>query len=196
MPIRVFKEDEKSELKEKMLEAGFPLIKEYGMTHTSISKITDAAGIGTSTFYNFWKNKEAYMAELILYHREKMIKVVIPREALEGKRKMNREDARNYLRAVVDENISIYPHMTMEDEAKIFRATDEFIPDIEKESAITADLLAYLDGVKMDVNLGLIANLSKILVITSESREELHESVYEETIESLIENILNNVFEK
>lgn len=195
MPIRVFKEDEKSELKEKMLEAGFPLIKEYGMTHTSISKITDAAGIGTSTFYNFWKNKESYMAELIRYHREKMIGVVIPSEVLEGKRKMNREDARNYLHAVVDEDISIYPHMTMEDEAKIFRATDEFIPDIEKESTITAGLLAYLDGVKKNVNLGLIANLSKILVIAAESREELHESVYEETIESLIDNILNNIFE-
>ena len=138
MPIRVFNEEEKQELKEKMLEAGFPLIKQYGMTHTSISRITDAAGIGTSTFYNFWKSKEAYMAELIRYHREKMIKVVIPRETLEGKRRMNREDAKHYLQAVVDENISIYPHMTMEDEAKIFHATDDFIPDIEKESAITA----------------------------------------------------------
>lgn len=37
----------------KMLEAGFDLLKEYGMTHMSVAKITEAAGIGVSTFYNF-----------------------------------------------------------------------------------------------------------------------------------------------
>lgn len=71
MPIRVFSQEEREEIRVKMLDAGFPLLKEYGMTHTSISKITKAAGIGVSTFYNFWKTKEAYMTELISYYRKK-----------------------------------------------------------------------------------------------------------------------------
>ena len=45
MPTRVFTEEEKSQIKLIMLEAGFPLLKKYGMTHTTISKITEAAGI-------------------------------------------------------------------------------------------------------------------------------------------------------
>ena len=61
MPTHIFTDEEKENLREKMLEAGFPLLKHYGMTHTSVAKITQAAGIAVGTFYSFWKNKEAYM---------------------------------------------------------------------------------------------------------------------------------------
>ena len=66
MPKRVFNNDEKDTLRLTMLEAGFPLLKEYGMTHTTISKLTEAAGIAKGTFYHFWKDKEHYMSDLIL----------------------------------------------------------------------------------------------------------------------------------
>ena len=196
MPTRVFTEEEKSQIKFIMLEAGFPLLKKYGMTHTTISKITEAAGIAKGTFYHFWKNKEEYMADLILYHRQKMIPVLISEDVLNGKRKLGEEDARKYLHAVVDEEISIYPHLTLEDEAKLFKNTDTFEPDIEKESAITGELLRHLDHVRKDVSLPLIANMTKLLVIASESREELHEAVYKETIDTLVDTILNLIFER
>lgn len=196
MPTRVFSEEEREQIRQQMLEAGFPLLKEYGMTHTSISKITEAAGIAVGTFYKFWKNKEAYMAELISYHAHKMMPGLIGAEAIAGKRKLGREDAARYLRAVVDENISIYPHMTLEDEAGLLRATNAFVPDLAKESAVAESLLQYLDHVRADVNLGLVANLTKVLVLTAESREELHESAYRETLEVQIETILNLIFEE
>lgn len=196
MPTRVFSEEERERIRQQMLEAGFPLLKEYGMTHTSISKITEAAGIAVGTFYKFWKNKEAYMAELISYHAHKMIPGLIGAEAIAGKRKLGREDAARYLRAVVDENISIYPHMTLEDEAGLLRATNAFVPDLAKESAVAESLLQYLDHVRADVNLGLVANLTKVLVLTAESREELHESAYRETLEVQIDTILNLIFEE
>lgn len=196
MPTRVFSEEEREQIRQQMLEAGFPLLKEYGMTHTSISKITEAAGIAVGTFYKFWKNKEAYMAELISYHAHKMMPGLIGAEAIAGKRKLGREDAARYLRAVVDENISIYPHMTLEDEAGLLRATNAFVPDLAKESAVAESLLQYLDHVRTDVNLGLVANLTKVLVLTAESCEELHESAYRETLEVQIETILNLIFEE
>ena len=167
MPKRIFTGNEKEQLRLTMLEAGFPLIKEYGMTHTTISKITEAADIAKGTFYHFWKNKEEY-----------------------------REDARNYFKALIDEEISIYPHMTLEDEGQLIHKTEAFIPDAEKEGAITAGLLQHLDGVREDVDLLLVANLSKILVITSQAREELHEAVYEKTIDTIIESILDQIFKE
>ena len=135
------------------------------------------------------------MAQLIEYHRQKMLPVLIPEDVIAGKRKLGRDDAKKYLLSVVDEEISIYPHMTLEDEAKLFRKTDQFEPNFEKECAVASELLRFAEGVKKDVNLGLIANLAKVLVLTSESKEELHESVYSETIDVLIENILNLIFE-
>ena len=134
------------------------------------------------------------MADLIGYHRRKLMPVLIGEDALTGKKKLGREDARRYLYAVIDEEISIYPHMTLEDEAKLFSGTKAFVPDLEKESAITAGL-SYLEHVRADVNLGLVANLCKVLIITVESRAELHEAVYEETLRVQIETILDLIFE-
>ena len=85
MAKRVFTEAERAEYREKMLAAGFDLLKQYGMTHMSVAKITEAAGIGVSTFYNFFPSKEAYVYDVMEY-RKRMIPVFI-KKALNGKEK-------------------------------------------------------------------------------------------------------------
>jgi len=196
MPDRVFTNEQREELRLVMLEAGFPLIKEYGVTHTTITKITEAAGIAKGTFYHFWKNKEEYLADLIKYHRQKMLPQLIAPDVLEGKRKLGREDARVYFRHLVDKDMSIYAHMTLEDESNLIHKTSDFDPDEEKESSIAINLLSMLEGVRTDVDFLLLANMTKILVLTAEAKEELHESAYEKTIDTLIEGVLNLIFEK
>ena len=196
MPDRVFTQEEKEKLRQIMLQAGFPLIKKYGVTHTSVEKIADAAGIAKGTFYHFWKNKEEYMAELIQYHRITKYPKLIGEDVIAGKRKLGREDARAYLRAMVDKEISIYPHLSLADEARLTSKTGSFDPDAKKESTIAAGLLGYLENVRGDVDLLLLANMIKVLVLTAEAKEELHESVYEKTIDTLIDCILDHVFER
>lgn len=196
MPVRVFSQEEKEQLRIKMLDAGFSLLKEYGMTHTSVSKITGAAQIGVSTFYNFWKTKEEYMTDLIHYHRNKMVHLLIEEDVLIGRRKLNRKDARKLLRALVDENISIYPHMTLEDEFKLINSSSVYKPDIEKETAVTNMVAKYFENVRHDLDFGLIANLIKILAITAETRPFLHESAYEKTLNAIIDKILDLFFEE
>ena len=196
MPDRVFTSEQRDELRLVMLDAGFPLIKEFGVTHTTITKITEAAGIAKGTFYHFWKNKEEYLADLIKYHREKMLPKLIGEDVLSGKRKLGREDARVYFRHLVDKDMSIYAHMTLEDESNLIHKTSDFDPDEEKESSIAINLLSMLEGVRTDVDFLLLANMTKILVLTAEAKEELHESAYEKTIDTLIEGILDLIFEK
>lgn len=196
MPIRVFSQEEREEIRVKMLDAGFPLLKEYGMTHTSISKITKAAGIGVSTFYNFWKTKEAYMTELISYYRKKMLPLMVDEEVLSRNRKLSRIEVKKYFQALVDENISIYPHMTLEDEYKLVNSSNSFKPDIEKETTIAKELFSYFENVRDDIDFGLVANLTKILAITAESKAELHEGAYDKTIDKIIDMILDLIFKE
>ena len=195
MPKRVIPEEERNSIKLTMLEAGFPLLKEYGMTHTTVSKLTEAAGIAKGTFYHFWKNKEEYMADLISYHRKKMIPLYIDGDVLAGKRKVGRDEVKRFLLAMIDEEVSIYAHMTLEDEAKLIRHTDAFLPDPVKESAIAVNLLDHVEGVREDADLPLIANMIKIFVIAAESREELQEEAYGRTVDTLAESILDLIFE-
>ena len=196
MPDRVFTQEEKEKLRQIMLQAGFPMIRKYGITHTTVEKIADAARIAKGTFYHFWKNKEEYLAELIHYHRITTFPKLIGEDVLTGKKKLGRKDARAYLRAMVDKEISIYPHLSLADEARITSKSNNFEPDEKKESAIAAGLLGYLENVRGDVDLLLLANMIKVLVLTAEAKEELHESVYEKTIDTLIDCILDHVFEQ
>lgn len=194
MPVRVFKEEEKEELKRKMLEAGLPLLKKYGMTHMSVAKITDAAGIGTSTFYNFWKSKEEYIAELSEYQETQILQNILTPDMKAGKAKPGKEEVRQFLKALVDEEVSIIPWLTLEDESRLFQKTDTLIPDEEKESEKTRNLLSLVAGVRRNINPPVIANLVKILALTAESRNELHASVYHETKDCLIDSILREIF--
>lgn len=196
MPVRVFTQQEKEALRAKMLDAGFPLLKEYGMTHTSISKITKTASIGVSTFYNFWKTKEEYMTDLISYHREKMIPLLIDSEVLSGKRKLRRNEVKSFFLMLVDENVSIYPHMTLEDEYKLIKSSESFTPDLEKEAVITMKVAQLCEHARKELNIGLIANLTKLLAITAESRAQLHEVAYQETLDAIVEKILDLIFDE
>ena len=195
MPVRVFTQEEKEEIRIKMLDAGFPLLKEYGMTHTSISRITEAASIGVSTFYNFWKTKEDYMADLIRYHRARMLPRFVDADVLSGKRKLRRDEAKSLFLALVDEDVSIYPHMTLEDEYRLIRSSESFAPDLKKETAVTKEVIRYFDKVRAKPDFGLIANLTKLLAITAESRAQLHGKAYQKTLDVIVEAILEQIFE-
>ena len=195
MPDRVFTNEQRDELRTAMLEAGFPLIKEYGVTHTTVSKLTSAAGIAKGTFYHFWKNKEEYLTTLIRYHRQKMLPLLLDEDVLSGKRKLGKEDVRLYFRYLVDKEKSIYAHMTLEDESNLMQETSDFEPNEEKESSIANQLLGMIDGVRPDIDLLLLANMTKILVLTAEAKDELHESAYEKTIDTILDKIMELIFE-
>lgn len=92
MPVRVFSEEEKEEIATKMYEAGMRLIREYGLTHASVTKITDAAGIGKSTFYNFFKSKEIFVIQLIQYERKKAMQQI--EDLLKGRKKLTLQKRR------------------------------------------------------------------------------------------------------
>ena len=193
MAKRVFTEEEKSEYKEKMWAAGFDLLKQYGMTHMSIAKITEAAGIGVSTFYNFFSSKEAYVYEVLQYRRS-----IIPellRMALNGKEKAGPAETRTYLKFMIDDNYSVFPSLSPEDEKRLVQMLPEqAAPNMQKELQIANKFMTLMEGVRPDVNMTLVANLIKVYVLAAEGREMLHEAVYEETMERMRDLILYEIF--
>lgn len=193
MAKRVFTEEERAEYREKMLAAGFDLLKQYGMTHMSVAKITEAAGIGVSTFYNFFPSKEAYVYEVLQYRRK-----IIPdllRMALNGKEKAGPAEARTYLKFMIDENYSVFPSLSPEDEKRLVQMLPEqAAPNQQREMQIANQFIAIMEDVRPDANMTLVANLIKIYVLGAEGREILHEAAYEETMERMRDLILYEIF--
>lgn len=193
MAKRVFTEKEREEYRQKMLDAGFDLLKQYGMTHMSVAKITEAAGIGVSTFYNFFSSKEEYVY-MVIQNRKKMIPELISM-VLNGKDKAGPAEARSYLKMVIDERYSVYPSLTPEDEQKLYDMLPELArPNLKKETEIGNWFFQMLEGVRTDVNLPVVANLIKIYVLAAEGKDILHRESYEDTMERMRDLILYEIF--
>lgn len=195
MAKRVFTEEERAEYKEKMLAAGFDLLKQYGMTHMSVAKITEAAGIGVSTFYNFFSSKEEYVYDVMMYRRK-----IVPdlmKMALNGKEKAGPDETRTYLKLMIDENYSVFPSLTPEDEKRLLEIVPEQArPNLSQEAEIGAMFMQWMDGVRPDVNFPLIANLVKLYVLGAEGKDIFHELAFEEMMERMQDVIIYELFGK
>ena len=195
MSPKIFSIAEKEQLKEKMFFVGLELLKAHGMTHMSVEKITAAAGIGKSTFYNFFMSKEDFVLQLIEFNRSRFWKAVA--EMLGEREKLTVSEGKQVLQALINKNDSVYQYLTPEDEQKLADAMpDKGTADIDEETETLQKLFAMFEGVRADADYAVISNLLKILALTAENRTMLHESGYQRTQEKLFSLLFDCVFEE
>ena len=195
MSPKIFTLEEKEQLKENMFYAGLELLKEHGMTHMSVEKITGAAGIGKSTFYNFFMSKEDFVLQLIDFNRSRFWNIVS--EKLGEREKFSMAEGKDVLRAIISNKDSVYQYLTPEDEKKLAEIQPgKGAADIKEETIILKRLFTMFEDVRKDVDYAVVSNLLKILAITAESRSFLHESGYERTQEKLFDLLFESVFKE
>ena len=64
---KAFTEEEKIKIKESIMETALDLFHEKGTKSLSISELTKRVGIAQGSFYNFWKDKESLIIDLMAY---------------------------------------------------------------------------------------------------------------------------------
>lgn len=195
MSPKIFSIAEKEQLKETMFYAGLALLKEHGMTHMSVEKIAAAAGIGKSTFYNFFLSKEDFVLQLIEFNRSRFWNNV--EERLGDRAKLTTDESKQVLTAIINNSDSVYQYLTPEDEEKLTAASPENrAADIDEETETLRRLFAVFENVRKDVDFAVVSNLLKILALTAENRMLLHESAYQRTQEKLFNLLFTCIFEE
>lgn len=71
-----FSEEDRERIRADLIEAGHDLFARYGFDRTRVSDVTDAAGIGTSTFYQFFDSKEALYLAVLIAERERLFETL------------------------------------------------------------------------------------------------------------------------
>ena len=195
MSPKLFSIAEKEQLREKMFLSGLELLKEYGMTHMSVEKIAASAGIGKSTFYNFFLSKEDFVIQLIEFNRSRFWKAVA--DMLGDRERLTVDESKQVLTAIINSKDSVYQYLTTEDEQKLAAAMPEGNTlDIEEETDTLKQLFVYFEGVREDVDCGVVSNLLKILALTAENKAALHESAYQRTQDKLFGLLFGCIFEE
>ncbi|GAB3701405.1 TetR/AcrR family transcriptional regulator [Halorubrum pallidum] len=93
-----FSEEDRERIRADLIEAGHDLFARYGFDRTRVSDVTDAAGIGTSTFYQFFDSKEALYLAVLIAERERLFETL---EAEVDAAETPREEAETILRTTL-----------------------------------------------------------------------------------------------
>ncbi|MDD3394987.1 MAG: TetR/AcrR family transcriptional regulator [Anaerotignum sp.] len=182
-------------LKKQMLEVGFALIREYGVTHASVDKVTESVGIGRTTFYNFFTTKEQFLVEVMQYQREKGKSYLL--QILKGREKMTVPEAKEYLRYLMTGEETIYQYMTVEESDHISKTIpDAFLPNLEKETRTINGIVSHMEGVKENLEYGIIANLMKTLAVMQTEKEVFHEKEFRKTLDAVLELLFFYIFKE
>lgn len=193
MPVRVFSDEEKEQIKADMLEAGIRLIKEYGLTHASVTKITEAAGIGKSTFYNFFESKEMFVIGLIRYERQKAMNMI--QDHLAGRERMTKEEGKNLLYMIIYHQDSVYQYLTEEDVKSLYPAMEKagFIED-DLNSDTPQYLLHIIEGTREDADPKVFVNFLRMMALCVSQKEALHQDVLQQNIDMIFEAMFRYIF--
>ena len=72
---KAFSEDEKLNIKHKMMEVAIEIFHESGTKGLSIKELTKRAGIAQGSFYNFWKDKDALIMDVMQYRLAQKLEI-------------------------------------------------------------------------------------------------------------------------
>ena len=72
---KAFSEDERLNIKQKMMEMAIEIFHESGTKGLSIKELTKRAGIAQGSFYNFWKDKDALIMDVMQYRLSQKLEI-------------------------------------------------------------------------------------------------------------------------
>ena len=73
---KAFSSDEKLEIRQKMMDTALEIFHESGTKGLSIKELTTRVGIAQGSFYNFWKDKDALLLDVMQYRSAQKLAVI------------------------------------------------------------------------------------------------------------------------
>jgi AcrR family transcriptional regulator len=194
--MSIFPLEKRERIRTTMLEVGTKLIKQEGMQNLTVSEVSKQTGIGKGTFYHFYKSKEIFIYEVILYNKENIFREI--NRIIEVNDGINRKNFKKlfYMFSFAGEN-NIISSITMEDEIWLAKKLPkEYIFNLQKEEEIVQSILDHTIGCRENINYHVLANMMKIIAIAVENKELLHQDVLAENISLIFMQLLDYVFEE
>lgn len=140
-----FTDAKRDRVRESLRQAGRELFARYGVRKTTIAELTEPAGIGTGTFYQFYDSKEDLYLDVLEHHTDELVPRLLER-SFEAYDDPERAIAA-LLEATLDEFESnpLFRRIVLEDEIDHIR---ERLPDDEidrQRDRAVESLLPYIE---------------------------------------------------
>ncbi|MBU5429999.1 TetR/AcrR family transcriptional regulator [Kineothrix sp. MSJ-39] len=180
-----FTEEQKREIREKLIATGYGLIRELGLKKMKVSIIAERANIATGTFYHFFDSKEAYIAALIAEQdraQGERLQVLLTK----GNGKLTLEQAIRWFRDSFRTENNILMELTLDDWVWLKSHRTKMGMFNETQAMQEAmQYLAYVDGIRPDLDIRVIINFFKTIYSMAQNRETFIQDVFETNIDMI-----------
>ena len=197
-----FSEEDRERIRTELVEAGRELFTQHGFDRTRIHDVTEAVGIGTSTFYQFFDSKESLYAEVLRGERDRLESRL--EEAVAAA-----DSPKAEIRALLEtmfEEVHANPlisRLIVEGELRelqrqLSASERRSIAETDRARALTnAERWAAMEEFRYD-DPELIRGLFRSLIFVTRSRDALigadHAAPYEDVEDRLIETLVDGLF--
>lgn len=190
---QIFDEAGREKVRINLLESGYELIKNHGLKKTSISDIATSAGIATGTFYNFFKTKEEFVYQIVIYKRNQSKNMLF---GLAKKGKIDKKHFKKYLTMLYTSDNNIFEYLSDSEIAQLkARWPEEYWKNANNEKSTVENMLDILESPRPNIDWKIVGNLFKSMALIGHGREQLYADKYEKTLEIFIDSIVDYIFE-
>ena len=190
-----FTNEQKDELREKLIEAGFELSTTIGFKKMTIAKITEAAGVAVGSFYIFYDSKESFAKALIHETEERLMRNLMAKLAADGTIEL-REFLDLYRDCFRPEN-NFLLRIKLEDWVWLkTHITDDSYFERSGDADRLYKIFPHINGVRKDINPGVVINFIKSVYAMYQNRETFFEESLQENVDLVFDTIYRYIREK
>lgn len=184
-----FTHEQKDEIQEKLIEAGFELSTSIGFKKMTVATVAKSAGVAVGSFYIFFDSKENFVLALIKEaEKEAELRMAtvfekdgtIPlKKFLSVFRENFRPETNFLLKISLDDWVWLKSHLT---------DTTYFNTSSDRQKI--EYLLPRIKGVREDIDPGVVVNFIKSIYALYQNRETL----FEESLETNVDLIFDSIY--
>lgn len=177
-----FTKEEQDAIRENLLRTGLTMSKSLGLQRMTVSKLTAACKIAKGSFYNFYESKEAFVIALVEYAGQKAAEMF--KQRLGGRKKMSVHELFVFYREYITTEYDFMNKLTIDDYLWMrahLASQDYFNP--EKGIHMARELLSMAEGVREDIDFGIVVNLFKSVYALKEHRANMVQTSLDASID-------------
>ena len=185
---KIFTDENKDEIRRKLLDKGFRMLKKNGLSAVNIDKLTEETYIAKGTFYNLFASKSEFMYHMMIHERNRAKDKLI--SYLNDSGKLTKDSLRDYLKWLSKENPNVFAYLTAAEKKRLVSSwSDKYIEDEDNDSKTMHMLISLLESPAGDPDWKLACNYMKLLAISLTTEKIFIKENYHAMIDSLIEQI-------
>ena len=130
---KIFTEENKDELRIKLLDKGFQMLRKDGLSGVNIDRLTEKTYIAKGTFYNLFENKSEFMYHMMMHERTRSKNKLL--SYLNDSGKLTKDSLRDYLKWLSTENPNVFAYLTDSEKNHLISSwSDRYIEDENNDS--------------------------------------------------------------